>query len=136
MISPPVVALLKAFGGSPSLFSGPPTIYGLPNKLSPSAGFARSALLQASDPVIVVSHVSGFTAQSAPGWTARVREIEGKEKGTLTYTVIPDLENGYVRTVAAYGNETAAAKAQTQENAEVWRLKMVAGYLYKEESKA
>lgn len=133
MVSPAVKDLLSLFGSSPTLFSGPPTIYGLPSKLSPSGELSRPSLLQVKDPVIVISHI----ASKGQDVNAMIKEVEANEKGTLLLTVVEDREKGFVRTVAAYESEAAAEKGIAKgRGAEVWKLKKISGFLGREGSKA
>lgn len=140
MTSPAVSELLKTFGSDKSLFSGPPDIYGLPTKLTPSADFSRPSLLNVSDPVIIFSNIKytpDTTAKAVEGWSKIVTEVES-DSNCLLLTVIPDVEKGFVRTVAAYREEPTERKVVGGETGEtqVFRLKKIAGYLRKEGSKA
>jgi len=95
---------------------------------------------------------AGLASQAVPGWSELVAHTEKNEEGTLTYTVIADEEKSWIRTVEAYESveflegthkKSAAIEANQKQNGEirtgekeVYRLKMVAGYLYKEEPKS
>ena len=90
------------------------------------------------------------------GWKALVKSAEEKEEGTLSYTVLADESsekgNGWIRTVEAYESQSflyathvkseAMAENQLQNGAlrtgakEVYQLRVVAGYLYKEGNKS
>jgi quinol monooxygenase YgiN len=93
-----------------------------------------------------------MAAQSTPGWTGVVESAEKTEEGTLSYTVLVDEEKSCVRTIEAYESKeflygthlkSPAIEANQKQNGElrtgvkdVYSLKMVAGYLYKEPNKA
>jgi len=155
MASSAVAELLKIFGSDPKLFVEAPAIYGLPTKLSPSASFTRRALATLSDPYIIFANFeykAGTTGYAIQGWNDTVTHAEQSEKGTLSFTSIEDAEKGWVRTVEVYGDmdflgpvmgkrKTIQEKRYQNgdlytERKEVWELKMVAGYLYKEQNKS
>ena len=154
MVSPPVKALLEIFAADPALFAEPPAIYGLPGKLQPAESFTRSRILGVQDPMIIFANFeyeADATSQAVKGWKDLVRHARDEEQGTLSYTVLEDVEKGWVRTVEAYESReflegvhvksAAVGENQRQNGAwrtgrkEVWRLRMVAGYLHKEDVK-
>ena len=153
MASSAVADLLKVFGSDPALFAESPSIYGLPTKLSPSASFTHPVVAALSDPYILFSNFeykAGTTRQAIQGWDDIVRDAERNEKGTVSFTSIEDAVKGWVRTVEAYedmdmlGPILEKRKATLEKRKgnddlssgkkEVWKLKMVAGYLYKEDT--
>lgn len=157
MASPAVKELLRIFGSDPTLFAEPPAIYGLPTLLKPSASFVRSSLASLSDPYIIFANYEykkdpGATSEAIKGWRDLVSYAGKSEEGTLTYTILDDKENGWVRTVEAYESEeylkgvhvkSAAIEANQKQNGglrtgvtEVWKLKKIAGYLYKDPGQA
>lgn len=153
MASPAVAALLQTFTSDASLFSGEASIYGLPSPLSPSTTFTQPCIASLSDPFLIFANVgykAGQTALAVPGWKALVASAEEKESGTLSYTVLADTEKEWIRTVEAYESKeffdsvhvkSEAVEAIQRQDAEkrtgekeVHRLRVVAGYLYKEEA--
>jgi quinol monooxygenase YgiN len=150
MACEPVGQLLKLFSSNPAIFSDAPAIYGLPTKLSPSTSFTRTSLGQIQDPLIIFANFgykTGSVSQAIPGWIDMVKYIEGKEEGTLTYSVIADEEKGCIRTVEAYESveflegvhvKSEAVAANQKQNGgmrtgknDIYKLRMIAGYIYK-----
>ena len=155
MASSAVADLLKTFGSDPALFSEAPAIYGLPNKLPSSASFTSPSLATLSDPHILFANFeykAGTTGQAIQGWNDIVAHTENNERGTVSFTSIEDAEKGWVRTVEVYedvdilgpimGDRKTILDKRNRNGGEmtgekeVWNLKMVAGYLYKEQNKS
>jgi len=150
MDSPAVQEMIKIFGSDASLIAAEPAIYGLPCTLSPSVEFTRPSIENAADPVIVFANLEykpGQASQAIPGWAELVEFAREEEDGTLSYAVLVDDEKGWVRTVEAYSSlefldgvhvKSSAVRKNQRQNRdmrtggkEVYRLKMVAGYLSK-----
>lgn len=151
MASPAVAELIKLFSSDSSFFSSAPAIYGLPAHLSPTITFTCPSITKTSDPFLIFSNVEykpGFVPHAILGWNALAKSAEKEEAGTLSYTVLADEEKGWIRTIEAYESEdflygthfksAAIAENQLQNGAlrtgekEVHRLRVVAGYLWKE----
>ncbi|RDW65548.1 hypothetical protein BP5796_10240 [Coleophoma crateriformis] len=152
MGSKPVKALVQTFESDSTLFSAPPAIYGLASALRPAASFTRAGINSQADPLLIFANFAyqaGGTARAMPGWEALVGRARADEPGTLSYTVLRDSESEWVRTVEAYVSrefldgvhvKSEAVAANQRQNGEwrtgekeVFRLRMLAGYLYKEE---
>jgi len=155
MASSAVADLLKTFGSDPSLFAQAPAIYGLPTKLEPSASFTRAALSTLSDPYILFANFeykAGIPGHAIEGWNDVVAHAEQNERSTMSLTSIEDAEKGWIRTIEVYDDvdflgpimgdrKTIHEKRNGSGDAgigekEVWKLKMVAGYLHKEQNKS
>jgi len=150
MSSLAVAELIKTFTAQPDLFSAETNVYVLPC----GPGFTRPRIAQLDDPALVFAsygYRSGtmYAAISgAGGWTDLISDSETKQDGMLMYAVLPDEKAGMIRTVEAYESwqylqhervKSPAAKANQERNAgmgtgekEVWRLRRVMGYLFKE----
>lgn len=157
MASPAVQELVQIFQSSPHLFSAAPAIYGIDPPLTLSASFTRPTAILSNhtassvDPLVIITssgYKTGTLSKVVPGWDALVGASYRNEEGTLLYTVLGDEAATTVRTIEAYVNKeylddvhvkSAAMRKNQKENEglengekEVWRLKIVGGYLFKE----
>jgi len=150
MSSPAVAALIKTLTAQPNLFSAETNVYVLP--CGPS--FTRRRIAQLDDPALVFAsfgYRSGTidaAVSGAGGWRDLVAGAEEGQDGMLMYVVCGDEKAGMVRTVQAYEswaylehehlrspeverNQEQDGGMRTWEK-EVWRLRRVVGYLFKE----
>ncbi|RDW59845.1 hypothetical protein BP6252_12932 [Coleophoma cylindrospora] len=149
MGSQPVKALVQTFEQDSTLFRAAPQIHGLASPLRPAASFTHAGITSHADPVVIfasVAYEAGGRARAMPQWEAQVGRARADEPGLLSYTVLKEAEGEWVRTVEAYaGSEgvdrgNVVGEADGRQSAEgrmgeweVVRLRIVAGYLYKEE---
>ncbi|KAG9243713.1 hypothetical protein BJ878DRAFT_509393 [Calycina marina] len=150
MASQAVADLTKVFSADPTIWSGAPEIYGLEQKLEPRIQFVKSKTGQVEDPYIVfatLGFAQGKTGKGVQKFKEMVVTVEKEEEGTLAYTVLEDEAGKCVRTVEVYEGKQSVesveekhgklgggdkAEGRTKKD-EIWKLQMVAGYLWKEE---
>jgi len=138
--------MVALFTGKLQLFSSKPDIYGMTNKLTPSAHLKRPSLKDADDPAIMFStfeYKPGMTKQAAKGWKDLVKSTEETEPGTLTYAVFE--QGKIILTVEAYESmfyfenvhvKSAAVEEHRKQNGDIrvgagqiHCLKKIGGYL-------